>query len=122
MGLFDMFLGAPSKPVSVDEAMQSLEDEDVDLLHEPAEYYVKPLSLESDADVAVVENEIRLKNVVLLNIAPLARNAPRLKESLSKLSAAAMSVNGDIARISEDKILVTPQGMKIMRSAKKHPR
>ncbi len=120
MGLLDVILGAPSKGVSLDDAMQSLEDEDIDLLHEPADYYVKPLSLESDADLAIVESEIKSRNVVLLNIAPLARNPPRLKESLSKLTSITQAASGDIARISEDKILVTPQGMKIVKSAKKH--
>lgn len=121
MGLFDkLFGGSGGKAVSVDDAMNALEDESVDVLHEPADYYVKPLSLENDGDVGIVEAELRAKNVVLLNIAPLVRNPARLKESLNRLTASAQSLDGDIARISEDKILLTPARMKIVKSTKKH--
>ncbi len=121
MGLFDrLFGGSGGKAVSVDDAMNALEDESVDVLHEPADYYVKPLSLESDGDVGIVEAELKAKNVVLLNIAPLARNPGRLKDSLNRLTSSAQALDGDIARISEDKILLTPSGMKIVKSTKKH--
>lgn len=119
MGLLSGLLGAPSRPMSLDEAMQALEDEEIDLLHEPADFYVKPLSLESEGDVTLVESELKAGNVVLLNIAPLARNPPRLKESLSKLTTVTQAINGDIARISEDKILITKARMKIVKSTRK---
>ena len=122
MGLFDRLM-ARDEParggMDLDRAMDSLEDESVDALHEPADFYVKPLSLETDADISVVEGELKSRNVVLLNIAPFMRNPAKLKESLSKLTSIAASIDGDIARISEDKVILTPGRMKIVKHAKK---
>ncbi len=120
MGIFDKLFGsAPAaQGGSVDEAMNALEDEEIDVLSTPADYYVKPLLLDNDGDLAVVEGELKARNVVLLNIGGMARNPEKLKMSLSKLSGIAQVVGGDIARISEDKILITPQRMRISRSHK----
>jgi len=117
--LGNLFSGKNEQTFDVEQAMESLEDESVDVLHEAADYYVKPLSLETDADMAVVENELKSRNVVLLNIAPFARNPAKLKDSLSKLTALTSSINGDIARISEDKVIITPARMKIVKQARK---
>lgn len=121
MGLFDKFMprDEPRVGMDLDQAMDSLEDESVDLLHEPADFYVKPLSLETDADIAMVETELKSRNVVLLNIAPFMRNPAKLKESLGKLTSLTALIDGDIARISEDKVILTPARMKIVKHAKK---
>ncbi|MBI3587798.1 cell division protein SepF [Candidatus Micrarchaeota archaeon] len=121
MGFLDRLFGSGAgAPVDVEGAMNSLEDEDIDLLHEPAQYYVKPLSLENDGDIAIVEGELKAKNVVLLNIAPIARNPARLQEAMGRLRSTASALDGDIARISEDKVIITPAMMKIVKSTKKH--
>lgn len=119
MGFFDSIFGSKSQPVNVDQAMNALEDEDVDVIHGPAEYYVKPISLDSDVDLDVVQTELGSKNVVLLSVSAASRNPAKLKEQLSRLSGFAQSINGDIARISEDKILITPSNMKIAKNSKK---
>ncbi|MEK6924207.1 MAG: cell division protein SepF [Candidatus Micrarchaeota archaeon] len=121
MGILDKIFGssAAGNHGSLEEAMNALEDEDLDVLHAPADYYVKPMALEGDGDLATIEGELKARNVVLLNIAPMARNPPKLKESLSKLSSITQSVGGDIARISEDKILLTPARMQIKKSSKR---
>lgn len=121
MGFFDVFSSKQdSRPgMDLDKAMESLEDESIDVLHEPADFYVKPLSLETDSDIAVVEGELKGRNVVLLNIAAYMRNPQKLKESLGRLTSIAASIDGDIARISEDKVILTPGRMKIVKHARK---
>ena len=45
MGLFDKLgksLGASSKDLNIEEYMNAAEIEDVDVLNEPADFYVKP--------------------------------------------------------------------------------
>jgi len=120
MGLFESIFGSPRQAVgNLDDAMNSLEDEDVDVVHGPADYYVKPIALESEGDLATVQDELQSKNVVLLSVASASRNPAQLKEHLSRLSGFTQSINGDIARISEDKILITPSNMKIAKTSKK---
>jgi len=119
MGLLDKIFSSKQEGFDVEQAMNALEDEHIDMLHEPADYYVKPISLETDSDIGVVESELKARNVVLLNIAPFSRNPMKLKESLGKITAMTAAMDGDIARISEDKVIVTPSRMKIVKQAKR---
>ncbi len=104
-----------SREMDVEEFMSAAEAEDVDVLHKAADFYVKPISLQSEADLAIVEEELKNKNLVLLNIAPIARNPTKLKSAVAQLRSFTSSVNGDIARIDEDKILLTPHNVKIVK-------
>ena len=117
MGVFDRLtqaLGIKSE-MNVDDFMSATEAEDVDVMHKQADFYVKPIALQTDQDIKVVEEELRNRNIVLLNISPIARNAPKLKEAIEQLRAFTRAFNGDIARIDEDKILLTPTNVKIVK-------
>jgi len=107
-----------SKELNVEDFMTASEAEEVDVLHQAADFYVKPVSLQSDSDIKVVEEELRQRNIILLNITPVARNPAKLKSHVNELRAFVHSVNGDIARIDEDKILLTPQNVKIVKRKK----
>ncbi len=117
MGVFDKLahsLGIKSD-MDVNDFMTATEAEDVDVMHQQADFYVKPIALQSDGDLKVVEEELRNRNIVLLNISPIARNAAKLKESVEQLRSFTRTFNGDIARIDEDKILLTPTNVKIVK-------
>ncbi|MFQ5406413.1 MAG: cell division protein SepF [Candidatus Micrarchaeia archaeon] len=103
------------KDLDIDEFMTASDAEDVDVMHEAADFYVKPIALQSESDLAIVEEELNAKNIVLLNISPVSRNPANLKAFVDKLRTFVVSVNGDIARIDEDKILLTPQKVKIVK-------
>ncbi len=104
-----------SREMDVEEFMSAAEAEDVDVLHKAADFYVKPISLQSEADLTIVEEELKNKNLVLLNIAPIARNPAKLKTAVGQLRSFTSQLNGDIARIDEDKILLTPHNVKIVK-------
>jgi SepF-like predicted cell division protein (DUF552 family) len=101
--------------MDIEEFMNAAEAEDIDVLHKAADFYVKPIALQSDGDVKIVEEELKQRNLVLLNISPIARNPNKLKESVNNLKTFVSSMNGDIARIDEDKILLTPANVKIVK-------
>ncbi|MDE1768310.1 MAG: hypothetical protein KGH62_02990, partial [Candidatus Micrarchaeota archaeon] len=70
MGIFDK-LGqsfGSDKNMDIEDYMNSVEMENVDLLHEPADMYVKPVSIASEADVKAIQDEISKKNIILLDI------------------------------------------------------
>ncbi len=106
-----------SKPENVDmeEFLNNLDVEE-EAMYEDADALVKPITLSRDQDVPVVVNEMKQGNIVLLNIADLSkRNPPKLKEYISAIKNEATAVNGDIARISSDRVLVTPARVKIIK-------
>ena len=77
---------------------------------------MKPLTLATDADTDMVLNEAKAGNIVLLNIGDLSRrNAIKLKELVTKIKGGVDGINGDIARISQDRVLVTPSRVKIVK-------
>jgi len=104
-----------SKDIDVEEYMDTVELENVDLLHEPADFYVKPVALESEADVKVIIDELKQKNIILLNITPMMRNQNKLKTLIGELKSFVQKVNGDIARIDNEKLLLTPAKVKIVK-------
>jgi len=107
-----------AKELNVEEFMSASEAEEVDVLHKAADFYVKPVSLQADSDIKVVEDELRQKNIILLNITQIARNPAKLKSAVNELRYFAHSINGDIARIDEAKILLTPHNVKIVKRKK----
>ena len=107
-----------SRDMNVDEFMSAAEAEEIDVMHQAADFYVKPIALQAEGDVKVVEDELQQKNIVLLNISPMARNPAKLKAAVSELRSFTSGLNGDLARIDEDKILLTPHNVKIVKRRK----
>jgi len=122
MGIFQKITGAmgsASKEINVDEFMTAAESKQTDdVMHAKADAYVKPIKLERDSDMQRVEEELKNKNIVLLNVSVLSRNPDKLKMAIAKLRSFTMGLNGDIARIDDDKILLTPGAVKIVKKRK----
>ncbi|MFA6489737.1 MAG: cell division protein SepF [Candidatus Micrarchaeia archaeon] len=108
-----------SKDMNLEEYMNTVEMENVDVLHEAADFYVKPVALESESDVSVIMDELKAKNIVLLNVTPMAKQPNKLKQTIDNIKMFVMKINGDIARIDNDKILLTPSKVKIVKSSRK---
>lgn len=108
-----------SKDVNLEEYISAVEIENVDVLHEAADFYVKPIALESEADVSVIMEELKAKNIILLNVSPMSKQPNKLKQIIDNIKMFITKINGDIARIDNDKILLTPSKVKIVKSRKK---
>jgi len=120
MGIFQSLsksLGT-SKAMDIDEFMSAAEAEQVDVMHVEADFYVKPIALHADSDIKLVEEELAAKNIVLLNIAAYAKNPQKLKSAVVILKGIVTKLGGDLARIDEDKILLTPGKVKIVKQRK----
>jgi len=120
MGIFQNLSKAfgTTKELDVEAFMSAAEAEQVDVMHSDADAYVKPITLQVDGDIKLVEEELKAGNIVLLNIASYARNPAKLKAAVMSLRQFTMTVNGDLARIDEDKILLTPGKVKIVKKRK----
>ncbi len=103
-----------NKSVDIEDYLDNLALEEEDLLEEHADMWVKPLTLESVGDVEDITSELRRGNIILLNISPLyKKNTVKLKQAISELKGAVLEMDGDIARITEEKVLLTPSRIKI---------
>ena len=118
MSLFNRLGGVlgTSKELDVEEYMNSAEMENVDVMNEPADFYIKPVALRDENDIALIEAELQRKNIILLNITELAKRPNTLKTIIDKLKEYVAKTNGDIARLDEAKILLTPAKVKIIKS------
>ncbi|NPA86953.1 MAG: cell division protein SepF [Candidatus Diapherotrites archaeon] len=114
MGLLDAIFGRKREEIELDEFLASLEEGEEIL--EEAKMYVKPMQLLSQKDYDVVISELEKGNIVLLNIRPMAsRNMMMVKEVVGKIKDYVLEHGGDIARITEYYVLVTPPGVKIVK-------
>lgn len=104
-----------SDSIDMEEFLNNLDVED-ETLYENADAYVKPISLQSDSDTAMAVDELKKGNIVLLNIADLGRrNALKLRDMVSTIRSQVESIDGDIARISADRVILTPSRVKIIK-------
>ncbi|HVC58322.1 MAG TPA: cell division protein SepF [Candidatus Acidoferrales bacterium] len=119
MGIFDKLgkgLGMSSKEIDVEEYMNAAEMENVDVMHEPADHYIKPVALMSQSDIDLIKKELGDGNIILMNITEMAKRPNTLKTIVDDLKDYTDKIDGDIARISEDKILLTPVKIKIIKT------
>ncbi len=101
--------------VDVEEFLNNLDVEE-ESMYEDADALVKPYMLTKDQDVDVIMNELKQGNFVLLNIADMnKRNQVKLKEMIGALRSRIEGINGDIARVSQEKVLITPAKIKIVK-------
>lgn len=116
-GIIDKFsekVGSSEENEGIEEYLDTLGLEEEDLLEEEAEMWIRPLTLEESSDVKEVNDTVKEGNIVLLNIKPLfENNTMKLKKAISRIKGTAQGIDGDIARLSEYKLLIAPEGVKI---------
>ena len=104
-----------AEDVELDEIIYSLDQpEEVDSYD--ADVLVKTINLVDEVNLEDTLNELKGGNIIILTIGELMkRNFVRLKQYMDKVKDAVISLDGDIARISEDKLIVTPTRIKILK-------
>ncbi len=77
---------------------------------------LKALPLRILADVEVIKHELKLGNIIILKITPLARKSIEdVKNAVDELSAFTKSIGGDIASLGEERVVIVPDFIKIWR-------
>ncbi|HSV50442.1 MAG TPA: cell division protein SepF [Candidatus Acidoferrales bacterium] len=84
---------------------------------EPAsKTYLKAMPLKDLADIETVKNEVRNGNIIILRITPLAgKSIEDVKTAVNDLFAFAESIQGDIARLGEERVVICPKPIRIWR-------
>ncbi len=75
--------------------------------------YVKPIDLEEEGNLDDVIKELGKGNMVVLNVKQLIPNKMLLRDVVKKLRDVCIEIDGDIGRISHEKILLVPSNMRI---------
>ena len=84
------------------------------MVHSPL--YVKALPLQELDDVDAIKEEIGGGNILIVRITPLAKKSvDETKLAITELTDHVKSIGGDIARLGEERIVITPPGVKIWR-------
>ena len=77
---------------------------------------LKALPLRILADVELIKHELKLGNIIILKITPLARKSIEdVKNAVDELSAFTKSIGGDIASLGEERVVIVPDFIKIWR-------
>lgn len=113
-----MGLGFLNKSGEDDEDL--VEDDFVELdakaEKEDQEVIVRAETLQELEDVEAVQEHLRNGHIVWVKIQPLkARDMTKLKRGVKRIKKTVRAVNGDIAGVDEDWIVVTPEYARIER-------
>jgi uncharacterized protein len=121
--VFKKFLGggggggdAPRKDeIDIEDYLNDLSVRDGKIIESEDVTYVKPLELDNEGKgVGNVLAELEKKNIVVLNVKNLIHNKTLLRGIVKDLRDACVEMDGDIGRVSEDKLLIVPTGMRIV--------
>ncbi len=116
MGILDKILGKKQEETEDLEDVLNLSMEEGDAVNPPAKMYVKKVDLRNEGDVDYVLKQIQEGNVVIISIKPIKAQPKRLNRFISKIKTNVLKVNGDLALLTNELIIVTPDGVKIVKS------
>jgi SepF-like predicted cell division protein (DUF552 family) len=116
VSFFDkVFETKKGEDIDIEDFLNNLDVEE-EAVYDDADAFVKPISLQTNEDAQAVVDEAKAGNIVLLNISDLAkRNALKLRDLVTQIRDQIDEIDGDIARISHDRVLITPSKVKIIK-------
>jgi SepF-like predicted cell division protein (DUF552 family) len=78
--------------------------------------YLKAITLRDQSDITVVKEDIKKHMILIIRVTPLAqKDLEGLRKVVDDLYSYTQSSGGDIARLGEERIVITPPGVKIWR-------
>jgi SepF-like predicted cell division protein (DUF552 family) len=76
--------------------------------------YLKAITIRDPSDIHTIKEDIKKDMILILRVTPLAqKDVDKLRKVVEELYTIAKSSNADIARLGEERIIVTPPGVKI---------
>jgi SepF-like predicted cell division protein (DUF552 family) len=80
--------------------------------------YLKAITLRDSSDVSNIKNDAKKNMILILRVTPLAqKDIKELRRVIEQLYTYVQSVGGDIARLGEERVVITPPGIKIWRGS-----
>ncbi len=112
MGFFDR-LGKEEDTVPTET--DYFEIEDIDDSHQ-GKFMIRVETLSDFADTNIIQEYVRKGDIVWVRIAPLKeKDMTELKRAVDRMRKTCIAINGDVAGIDEDYLVLTPPGVSIHR-------
>lgn len=110
--------GKSKKPEEPKAETETAEEPTEDFIVDPSppEVYLKAMPLRELGDVDTIKREVKSGNILVIRVTPLAKKSvDDVKRAVNELSEFVQSVKGDIARLGEERVVVTPYFVRIWR-------
>jgi hypothetical protein len=76
--------------------------------------YLKAITIRDPSDVHSIKEDIKKNMILILRVTPLAqKDVEQLRKVVEDLYTIAKNADADIARLGEERIIITPSGVKI---------
>ena len=76
--------------------------------------YLKAITIRDPSDIHTIKEDVKKGMILILRVTPLAqKDVEKLRKVVEELYVIARDSNADIARLGDERIIVTPQGVKI---------
>lgn len=78
--------------------------------------YLKAITLRDMSDIPSIKDDAKKRMILILRVTPLAqKDVVELRRAIEDLYKYVQSVGGDIARLGEERVIITPPSVKIWR-------
>jgi len=82
--------------------------------------YLKALPIRDISDINTVKIELEMGNIIIARITPLAKKSIEdTRHAVDELCEFVKELGGDIARLGEERLVITPPSIKIWRKSAK---
>ncbi|MBN2518156.1 MAG: cell division protein SepF [Candidatus Altiarchaeota archaeon] len=104
------------KAVDLEDYMDGIGLHNGELLDEDKFTYIKSIIANSPDVISDIERELKRGNIVILETEPVSQGGRlTLKKLINDMKALEQEIDGDMGRISESKIIVVPNGFRILK-------
>jgi len=98
--------------------LESRVSEEVETEEKSTDILLKALQLKSLEEIPKIEEDVAKRVIVILRVTPLAQKSiEELKGAVEQLYEFSTSIGGDMARLGEERIVITPPGVRIWRGS-----
>jgi uncharacterized protein len=79
-------------------------------------FYLKAITLRDISDISDIKEDIKKNMILIIRVTPLAqKDLEQLRKVVEDLYSHTQSTGGDVARLGEERIVITPPGVRIWR-------
>lgn len=80
--------------------------------------YLKAITLRDINDISSIKDDAKKQMILILRVTPLAqKDVEELRKAIEDLYKYVQSIGGDIARLGEERVVITPPNVKIWKGA-----
>ncbi|HET6640577.1 MAG TPA: cell division protein SepF [Nitrososphaeraceae archaeon] len=80
--------------------------------------YLKAITLRDPVEVQLIKEDLKKQMIVIIRVTPLAqKSVDELRRVIDDLYKFVQSAGGDIARLGEERVVITPSKVKIWRGS-----